>query len=106
MSTSVRAALFIGMSLGLICLVARLVRYRGFGFPANGFLEMIEVIVAPLPVPILLEIINVAMNTKPLPPFEETEYRLALVIGSGILICAIVYAVYTRMKRAFAPRKT
>ncbi len=101
MSTAVRDAFFVGIVLALISLGGRVYRHRNLHFPFSAFLEIVAMVIAPLPVPALVEIIGKVLSKNDLPIFNDTEQRVAILLGTLVLLGAIVYAVVVAMLRAW-----
>jgi hypothetical protein len=103
MSESLRFALYGGVALAVVALSGRLWRYGGLGFPFAAFLEIVGLVIAPFPVPVLGEIVGKATQSAPLAAFNAPEQRVALFLGAVILIGAIATGVVAVMIRAFRP---
>lgn len=103
MSTAVRDALLVGVALALICFGGRVYRHRSLHFPFSAFLEIVAMVVAPLPGPALVEIIGKVLGKKDLPIFNDTEQRVAILVGTVIVLGAIVFAVVVGVQRAWKP---
>ncbi|HXE44073.1 MAG TPA: hypothetical protein VN635_02635 [Conexibacter sp.] len=103
MSESQQVALYAGVVLALLALVGRLWRYRGLGFPAAAFLELLGLGIAPFPIPVLAGIVGQSTQRDPLPVFNTPEQRVALFLGAVVLIGAVVTGILAVMMRAFRP---
>jgi hypothetical protein len=52
---------------------------------------------------LLGDIFGKAIGSEQLPIFNDTEHRVALLIGATILIGAIVFGILVGLQRAFRP---
>ena len=101
MSASLRIALYVGLALAAVAFVARIWRYKGLSFPTAAFLELVTLVVAPFPIPVLFEIIEKSTQSASLPVFNAAEQRVALFLGAVVLIGALVTTTIAVMIRAF-----
>jgi hypothetical protein len=88
----------LGVFLGLIYL--GVLGWRCRGLKGADICEAVGLAITPFPLPGAVEMIYKALGSAPLPIFNSTEDRAALIFGGLLLIAAFLYGLFIAGKRA------